>query len=68
MAQTPARSVESKDTNELFESDPTPNVHGDEGATPQEGQAQSIGDESHPVKEAKPTKKVMDEEALVDQP
>ena len=57
MAQTPTKSIESGDTNELFEGDPTPDVHGDRRAAPQEGQAQSVSDESRPVKEAKQRRK-----------
>ena len=57
VAQTPARSIESGGIDELFKGDPTPDVHSDGGAAPQEGQAQSVGDENRPVKEV-----------LVDQP
>ena len=39
VAQTPARSVESEGTDELFEGGPTPDIHGDGGAALQEGQA-----------------------------
>ena len=52
VAQTPARSVESGGIGELFEGDPTPDVHSDGGAAPQEGQAQFVDDENRPVKEA----------------
>lgn len=69
VVQTTARSINLEDTDELFEDDPTPDVEGD-GEAPQDKQVKSIGDENHPVKEAKPANQenVMDEEASVDQP
>nr|POE94111.1 hypothetical protein CFP56_47515 [Quercus suber] len=39
---------------------------GDRGVAPQDERAKSVGDENHPVEEAKPSEKVVDKEALVD--
>nr|POF09578.1 hypothetical protein CFP56_41716 [Quercus suber] len=68
VAHTLARSIKPKSIDELFKGGPTPNIHGDGGAAPQEGQAQSVGNENHLVKEAKLAEKVVDEEEPVDQP
>nr|POF09579.1 hypothetical protein CFP56_41717 [Quercus suber] len=61
-------SIKPKGIDELFKGGPTPNIHGDGGAAPQEGQAQSIGNENRLVKEAKLAGKAVDEEEPVDQP
>ena len=68
VAQTPAKSVKFEGTDELFEDDLTPDAQGDGRATPQDGQAKSVGDENHPIEEAKPAKEVVDKEASIDQP
>nr|POE79265.1 hypothetical protein CFP56_15207 [Quercus suber] len=68
VTQTPTRSVESEGIYKLFEDNPTPDAQGDGGAATQDGQAKSVGDENHPVEEAKPAEKVVDKEAPIDQP
>ena len=42
VAQTPARSVESGGIDELFEGDPTPDVHSDEGPLPRKDKLNSL--------------------------
>lgn len=64
MAQTSARSIESKGTNKLFKDDSTPDTQGDGGAVPQDGQAKFVGDENCPVEEAKLAEKVVDEDPV----
>lgn len=70
MAQTPARSVESKDTNELFDIAPTLDAQGDGQPVLQDEQAKSVVDETRPLEEAKTDEKekVANEGTPADQP
>ena len=70
MTQIPARSIELEGTDALFQANPTPDAQVDGDAALQDEQVKSVEDENHPFEEAKMAgnKKVMDEEAPVDQP
>ena len=70
VAQTLVRSVGPKGTDKLFTNDPIPNAQGDGEAALQDERVKSIEDENRPLEETKTInyEKVVDEEALVDQP
>ena len=70
VAQTLVRSVDPKGTDKLFTNDPTPDAQGDREATLQDEHVKSVEDEKCPREETKTVnyEKVVDEEALVDQP
>ena len=70
VAQTLVRSVGPKGTDKLFTNDPIPNAQGDEEAALQDEHVKSVEDENRPLEETKTVnhEKVVDEEALADQP
>jgi len=68
VAQTLARLVDTKGTDELFGDDPISDAQGDGGVAFQNDRVKSVEDESHPLEETKTVKKEKDEETLVDQP
>ena len=70
VAQTLVRSVDPKGTDKLFMNDPIPDAQGDREAALQDEHVKSVEDENRPLEETKTInyEKVVDEEALVDQP
>ena len=70
VAQTLVRSVGPKGTDKLFTNDPIPNAQGDGEAALQDERVKSVEDENRPLEETKTVnhEKVVDEDALVDQP
>nr|POE58451.1 hypothetical protein CFP56_53857 [Quercus suber] len=68
MGQTPARTVDQEDTDELFEADPMPNVQGDGEAASEDEQTKFVKDENRPIGEKEEPEKVVDEAPPVDQP
>ena len=70
VAQTLVRSVDPKGTDKLFMNDPIPDAQGDGEAALQDEHVKSVEDENRPLEETKTVnhEKVVDEEALVDQP
>ena len=70
VAQTLVRSVDPKGTDKLFMNDHIPDAQGDGEAALQDEHVKSVEDENRPLEETKTVnhEKVVDEEALVDQP
>ena len=70
VAQTLVRSVDPKGTDKLFMNDPIPDAQGDREVALQDEHVKSVEDENRPLEETKTInyEKVVDEEALVDQP